>query len=189
MVTMSVQAQGFKEAERLLQGIKGAFPRIAAKAINYGLRAGRTAATVAIRKRYDIKSSVLKEQALRINKATSTTMEGALEAKGTMLPISLFVKSKTPKFKQFGKRKYQVVYATVVKGKRKLVQGAFMAKDRIWERRGEARDAPLGIVSTIGVPSMIKQLDISKQVTDRIAKSTTEELRRATIRELQKGKK
>ena len=52
MINVNVMMQGFDEAETMLKNIKGAYEAAASRAINLGLRAGRTTASKLVRERY-----------------------------------------------------------------------------------------------------------------------------------------
>jgi hypothetical protein len=114
---------------------------------------------------------------MEIERATYSKLEGELRATGPMLPVSAFphtVKRMPIKGSRRKPIKAQFVSVKILKsGKKKVIQGAFQAKGRIWERRGPSRDAPLGIVSTIGVPSMVAYLGIAEQVENKIGQTVS----------------
>jgi len=166
--SIHIDPQGFKEAQASLAHVKNGFPRAASRAINRGLVAGRKLATKLIRARYAIKAGEAKARGFEIQKAKPSQLGGALRVKGTMLPISLFAPglAKPPKK---GQRK--VVQVMIVKGRRKVLEGAFTPDGRrIFERRQPAR-YPIFPVFTIGVPQMLGSLKIAKEVEARIAES------------------
>jgi hypothetical protein len=175
-VAITIDAKGFKEAEAALAGVKNGFPRAAARSINAGLRAGRTMAAKLIRQKYVIKAADIKAQGLEITNARANwdNLHGSLEAKGKMLPLSLF----TPKTR--GKGPKRVVTVQITRKGRKVVKGAFMPDGRrVMERRQSAR-YPIFPVSTIGVPHMLGSLGVGKEVEERMAQTVTEELKRNT---------
>jgi hypothetical protein len=87
-----------------------------------------------------------------------------------MLPISAFEPKVSFKRKEGGQteHKYQFVRAAIIKGKAKLIKGAFKAQGRIWERRGPERDAKIGVVSTVGIPSMVASSNVHPKVEKRM---------------------
>jgi hypothetical protein len=180
-VAITIMPEGFKEAEKALEGVKNGFPKAMSRAINDGLVAGRTAASKLIRTRYNIKAATIKS-AITLNKARAKVGElgGSLEARGPMMPVSDFAPRVRLKPAEGApsrsRRKYQNVTVMIVKGARKLIKGAFMAKGRIWERRGPERDAKLGIVSTLGVPYMIGTLHIQPQIEQRMREVSSRSL-------------
>jgi Prophage minor tail protein Z (GPZ) len=175
-IALTITPKGFEEAEKILRGIPNAFPKAAAEAINRGLIAGRKVAVQGIRTRYNIKASAIKGEGMKVNKASWTKLDGTLESKGPMLPVSLFSPIvKTKRIVRRGARR-QFVTVMIIKGNRKLVKGAFASKSgKIFERRQEAR-YPIFPVSTIGVPFMIGSVGVAKKVQETIAKVTTERL-------------
>jgi hypothetical protein len=185
-IAIKVVPEGFAEAQRALQGVKNGFPSAAARAINRGLLAGRTAMSKLVRARYNIKASDVKAKGLEIVKATSKQLSGALAIKGTMLPVSLFSPSGGGQTMR-GKRK--PVSVMIVRGARKVVKGGFMHADRRVLRRKGAERLPLELVYTIGVPQMVGQLEISKEVEKTIATATAKELKHEVTYQLAKGTK
>ena len=170
MLDVHIVPEGFKEAERLLRGIKGGFETAVSLAINRGLVAGRKVAVMKIKERYAIKSGDLKERGMKIKEATKANPDGTLEAKGPMLPVSLFSAKST------GKGKNRVVKATILKGQRKIIRGAFQTRPgRIMERRQPDR-YPIFPVWTIGVPYMVRHQKISELTQETIAKATAKRL-------------
>jgi minor tail protein Z (GPZ) len=175
-IAITIDAKGFKEAERDLAGVKNGFPRAAARSINAGLRAGRTMAAKLIRQKYAIKASDIKAQGLEIKQARANwdNLHGSLEAKGKMLPLALF----SPRTR--GKGPKRVVTVQITKKGRRIVKGAFMPDGRrVMERRQSAR-YPIFPVFTIGVPHMLGSLSVGKQVEERMAQVVTAELKRNT---------
>lgn len=170
MMAMHVQIQGFDEAEKMLANVKGGYARAASKAINLGLRAGRTIASKLVRQRYNIRASDLKEQGLQETRATQAKLVGELEARGNMLPVTLF-KPSVPR--KPGPGKY--ISVAIVRGARKPLKSAFKVGGKIMERRTEER-YPIHSVMTIGVPHMVGSLKIAKQVEERIAEATQKNL-------------
>lgn len=170
-IALAIVPQGFAEAEKALKGINNGFPKAAAEAINKGLVAGRQVAVSGVGGRYNIGAGAARGQ-MTIKKASWGTMSGRLEAKGPMLPASLFKPS--VRYKRIRRRgpRAQFVSVAIIKGNRKEVKQAFMAQGRIWERRGPGRDAPIGIVSTIGIPYMVRQTGILNRIEARIAEVT-----------------
>jgi hypothetical protein len=174
---VTIMPEGFKEAERALEGVKDGFPKAMSRAINAGLVAGRTTASKLIRTRYNVKAATIKANiALQKARPTAGQLGGSLEAKGSMMPVSAFGPKVSLKRKEGSRRKYQFVRVTIIKGQRRLIKGAFMAKGRIWERRGPERDAQLGIVSTIGVPFMVGSLNIQPPIAERMLEVSSKSL-------------
>jgi len=173
-IAISIVPEGFAAAEKALKNVANGFPRAAADAINRGLISGRKQADQGIRARYNIKSAAVKSELL-INKANWSSLSGSLEAKGPMIPLGKF--APTVKVKRVARRgaRRQFVTVTIIKGSRKLVKGAFMAKGRIWERRQDER-TPIYPVSTIGIPYMVGYVGVAKKVEETIARVTAQRL-------------
>lgn len=172
---VNIVPEGFKEAHRLLQGVKNGFPRATSAAINRGLITGRKVAVMRIRERYNIKARDLKGEGMKVHKATWTKMDGSLEARGPMLPVSLFQARSTIR-RVGGKRKRFVTAAILKGGGRKLIKGAFQTRPgKIMERRQASR-YPIFPVMTIGVPYMVRYQKISKIIQETIAKATAARL-------------
>lgn len=173
-IQIAIVPQGFEDAAKQLRKIDGAFPEAAAEAINRGLISGRTVAVKSIRGRYAIKASDLKEAGMKIKRASWQRVEGSLNAKGTMLPVSLF--SAKSKVRRVGGKRKVFVFAKIIKGPQKLVKGAFMTRPgKVMERRQNAR-YPIFPVSTIGVPYMVRQRKISGTVQETITEATAKRL-------------
>jgi Prophage minor tail protein Z (GPZ) len=167
---LGVAPVGFKEAEKALEGIKNAYPKAVSDAINRGLLAGRTEAAQAISARYDITSANVKE-GFEMDKATWNKLEGSLTAKGPMMKVSAFHTN----VKKDDKGR-SVVYATIVKGKKKLVKNAFLLSGgRIMERRQPGK-YPIFPVMTIGIPQMASQNEIAAKIQEAINKATAARL-------------
>lgn len=160
---------GFEAAAKALEGIKNGYPRATANAINKGLVAGRKVATMSIRAKYNIKSGDLKSEGFKLNNASWGNLNGSLDAKGPMLPVSLFAPKVT--FKRTVRRgpRRQFVTVMIKRGSRKLVKGAFGDHfGRVLERR-QPEKFPVFPVSTIGVPFMVGSGDIAPKVEAAIA--------------------
>jgi hypothetical protein len=170
-LALAIVPQGFEEAARLLKGIKNGFPKAASEAINRGLIAGRKVAAMGIRQRYNIKSGDVKGKGMVIKRSTAATVSGTLEASGPMLPVALFA----PRTKA-AKGKRRTVSVMIIKGRRKVIKGAFMTPaGKVKERRQPDR-YPIFTVSTIGVPFMVSYQGISSKVQETIAKATADRL-------------
>jgi hypothetical protein len=179
-LVMGIVPIGFKEAELALQGIKDGYPKAITDAINRSLLAGRTAAAKAISARYAIKSSILKEEGIRMEKATYSNLKGNLEISGPMLNVGKF----TPVV-QMEKGK-QHVSVTIIRGSKKLVRGAFMMKSgRVVERRQPAR-YPLASVITIGVPQMAAQMQVHEAIQLAMNKTMATRLEHNVTYQLEK---
>lgn len=176
-VALHIDVVGFKEAEKMLAGIPKAFPRAAAEAINRGLIAGRKVATQGIRARYNIKAAALKGEGMKLKKASWGKLEGELGSRGQMLPVSLFSPSaRVRRVVRRGPRR-QFITVAIIKGHRRLIKGGFMPGKggKVFERRQEDR-LPIFPVSTIGVPFMIGQKQISVRAQEAIARTTQQRL-------------
>lgn len=174
MIKMEIVPEGFATAEKALKGVANGFPRAAADAINRGLIAGRKQADQGIRGRYNIKSAAVKSELL-IKKANWGNLKGSLEAKGPMIPVAKFGATvKTKRTVRRGPRR-QFVSVAIIKGVRKVIKGAFMAKGRVWERR-QADRLPVFPVSAIGIPFMISYAGVSKKVEETIGRATLQRL-------------
>ena len=184
-VAITIEPKGFKEAAAALAGIKNGFPRAAAAAINRGLLAGRTTAVKGIGSRYNITAAATKGQ-LTLQKASAGNLSGSLEAKGPMLPVSLF--KPTVRLKRTSRRgpRAQYISVAIIKGAKKLIKGAFKAKGRIFERRQPDR-TPLFLVSTIGIPFMLGQLGIGTATRERMEQVMAERLAHEVNRRLTAG--
>jgi hypothetical protein len=176
-LALAIQPVGFAEAEKALAGIDKAFPRAAAEAINRGLIAGRKVAVQGIRGRYNIKSSALKEEGMKLQKASWGKLSGAIQSRGSMLPVSLFEpRARVRRIVRRGPRR-QFITVAIIKGHRRLIRGGFMPGKggKVFERRQEDR-LPIFPVSTIGVPFMLGGKRISVRVQETIARATQKRL-------------
>ena len=176
-VALHIETVGFAEAERMLAGIPKAFPRAAAEAINRGLIAGRKVAVQGIRARYNIKAAALKGEGMKVKKASWGKLEGELGSRGQMLPVSLF--SPSARMRRVVRRgpRRQFIKVAIIKGHRRLIRGGFLPGKggKVFERRQQDR-LPIFPVSTIGVPFMIGQKQISVRAQETIARATQQRL-------------
>jgi hypothetical protein len=187
-LALNIKSVGFEGARKMLRKVPEAFPRAASEAINRGLISGRKIAAKAIRGRYNISSAVVKEQGMNIKKASWIKVGGTLEAKGTMLPVTLFKPS--VRWKRTPKGRRQFVRVAIIRGTRKPLKAAFMAKNRIWERIDQIDPrSRIHPVSTIGVPHMIGQTGVSKQVEETIVDATQRRLKHNVARFMTAAKK
>ena len=183
-VALTIKTEGFKEAEKALAHIKGAYPTVAAKAINRALITGRKVVAQAISARYNIKSGDVKNK-ITDHKANKSHLGGELELKGGMLPITLFKPSGGGMTKA-GKRK--VIKAAIRKGHSKVFPHAFrIPGGKIMERRQDDR-LPIFPIFTVGVPFMAGQTGVAAKVEKEMARTAAERLKHETNRLLeQKG--
>lgn len=155
---MGIVPVGFKQAQLALAGIQNGYPKAVTEAINRSLLAGRTAAAKNVSARYAIKSSVLKESGLEVNKATWKHLEGDLSVRSGMLNVGQF----TPQVRM--EKGKQHVSVTIIRGEKRLVKGAFRLPDgRVMERRQPTR-LPIYPVMTIGVSQMAGEHGVSTAI-------------------------
>lgn len=172
-LNLTIVPKGFAEADKALQGIKGAFPKVISESINYGLRSGSTMAAKSVTARYNIASAAIKGEGLKVQKANHSNLSGFLKARGPMLPVSLF-KPKVTRLKKLGGR--QRVTAAIIRKQGKVIKGAFaILGNKIFERRQPDR-LPIWPVMTIGIPYMLRYMGIVKKVQDTIINKTEERL-------------
>jgi hypothetical protein len=106
-----------------------------------------------------------------MKEATWSKLEGSLTATGPMMKVSAFHLN----IKDTGKGKHEV-YATIIKGKKKLIKNAFvLSGGRIMERR-QPEKFPIFPVMTIGIPQMASQTGVAATIQDTIAKATATRL-------------
>jgi minor tail protein Z (GPZ) len=184
MLKVEVSPAGFKEAEKALAGIKDGYKKAASEAINRGLLAGRTAAAKNIAARYNITSSEVKDHIVTKN-ASWSRIEGSLNVSGKMLNVSKFKLSIGSVVTPVGKR--QVVSATIIKGNKVVLPGAFVTpKGSVMSRRQDSR-FPIFPMSTISVAHMSGEKEISKAIQDALNQSTQDRLKHNIEYALQKG--
>jgi hypothetical protein len=183
-VALSIKAEGFKEAELALAGINGAYPAVAARAINRSLVTGRKVIAQAIGARYNIKAADVKNN-IDDHKASKSNLAGELEIRGEMLPITLFKPSGGQVLKS-GKRK--AIKAAVRRNASKEIRSAFRVPGgKIMERRQDDR-LPIFPVSTISVAHMAGQTGVSEKVETEMVRTAADRLKHETNRMLeQKG--
>lgn len=154
-LSLQIIPKGFEEAEKILTAAGKNFRKLAKDAVLRGLQHGRTEADKLIRARYAIQKKPVMAQ-LNVELEAGG---GYLEAKGPMLPVSKF----KPVQKKTG------VAVTILKGKRGVIEHAFIRKGKVWIRTTPKR-IPIEIVRTAGVPLMISV----KQVSDKVQKAIEE---------------
>jgi hypothetical protein len=169
-VALSIVPLGFKEAEKIMLAANKNFPMAAKDAIVRALKRGRTIADRSIRERYGIKQQdVLKQINVEVQ-----GLDGTLEAKGPMLPVSMF----KPKISRTGR-----VTVEILKGKRKELKGpVFMKQMKVMERRQPER-YPIFPVSTAGIPLMtsvpVVSAKIQKGIEEHLAERLEHNVKRA----------
>ena len=186
MITIGIV--GLNEARKALKGIDEGFPNAARRSINDALKAGSTMAAKLIKARYNLKAAQIKGF-FDVRKATNSNLHGVLEAKGPMLPLAEFGPS--VKLQKAGKpkRSHQYVYATIIKGKRKLIKGAFQPPSGHFMERRQPERMPIFPVFTIGVPSMLRSHRILPQVEERMAEVSAKALQNHVNFYRNKGKR
>jgi hypothetical protein len=159
-VALSITPIGLKEAEKILNAANRSFPKVARDAILRSLKHGRTVADRSIRERYAIKQGDVLKQ---IKVEMEGNLEGTLESKGPMLPVSMF----SPKQR---KKRGSPVTVEILKGRRKELQGPrFMKGAKVMERR-QAERYPIFPVSTAGIPLMTSAPEVSKKILSSMQK-------------------
>lgn len=161
-LNLQIVPKGFEEAEKILTAAGKSYPKAAKDAILTGLKHGRTIADKEIRGRYAIKKSDVMP---KLSVEMPTNFDGTLESKGSMLPVSLFKPTQVKKG----------VKVTILKGKRGLIESAFIRKGRVWQRRSP-KQYPIKIVSTAGVPLMTSVKAVSEKIQEAIQKKTSERM-------------
>lgn len=194
-MVLTVRPEGFKEVELRLMGVSKGAPKAISEAINRGLLAGRTYAVKRIRERYNATAAGLKG-GLDIKKASWTAMGGALVAKGSMLPVSIF--SPSVKGGRTTKKGYiaKSISVMIIRGNRRVISptsrgpgisGAFMIPSgKVMERRQQSR-YPISQVETIGIPYMFGKMEIFTSTQQKIDESTEKRLEHNINRLLSTG--
>jgi hypothetical protein len=175
-VVLSIKAEGFKEAERALAGIKDGYPTAAARAINRALGTGQKVVAQAIGARYNIKAGDVKKN-IDVHKAKKADPWGEMELTGDMLPVRLFKPTGGQKLKG-GKRK--PIRVAIIRKAGKVIRGAFKAPNgQIMERRQVDR-LPIFPVSTVSVAHMAGQTGVAAKTEKEMARTVDERLRHET---------
>lgn len=171
-VSLDIKAEGFKEAERALAHINGAYPTVAARAINRALSTGQKVVAQAVGARYNIKAADIKAH-INTHKATKADPWGEMELQGSMLPLRLFKPTGGKKLKS-GRR--SSIRVAVIRKSSKVLRRAFkMQNGQIMERRQDER-LPIFPISTISVAHMAAQTGIAQKVEKEMARVTAERL-------------
>lgn len=174
MLEVKIVPEGFKEAQKALEGVKMGFPKAAQEAISRGLLAGQTAAAKGIAARYTITSTEVKNN-INIKNASWTNLEGHLNISGAMLPLGTF-KISVGHVKLSRGPKRQVISATIRKGAKTVVKGAFqLPSGRVMERR-QTEKYPIWPVSTISVAHMAGQTEVAESIQARLNEVTNTRL-------------
>lgn len=175
-VALSIKAEGFKEAELALAGIKGGYPTAASRALNRSLITGRKVAAQAIGARYNLKAADIKA-GTKERKATEANLSAELALAGGMLPISLFKPSGGQTTKG-GKRR--PIKVAVVRKQGKVIRGAFrIPGGKIMERRQDER-LPIFPISTVSIAHMAGQTGVSGKVEEEMARTAANRLKHET---------
>jgi hypothetical protein len=187
MLVMGLVPLGFKEAEKMLKGIRNGYPRAMRDAINRGLQEGKNAAVEAITHRYVMSDSKVK-QGIKVNKASLNDLKGNLDIKGEMQRIDQFHPRISYIRGSRGPRR-QVVRVTIIRGQTKVVRGAFRIPDkRIMERRQSSR-FPIFPVSTIGIAHMAGHHRVAPVIQKAINSTINTQLKHNVEQVLQQQKK
>lgn len=189
MLAVTVDPIGFEAAQKALAGISNGYARVAKMAINKGLDKGRDIAIKGITKRYEMSHSEVRK-GIQVERATINHLKGNLDINGDMQPVSKFPHKISFVQKSWGPKR-QVIRVTIIRGKPKILKGAFKLPDgRIMERRQYER-LPIWPVSTIGIAHMAGQSEISAATTKAMNTTIAQVLRTETEKALLKagGKK
>jgi Prophage minor tail protein Z (GPZ) len=165
---VSITSPDLEAVSKMLQGVvvNHAPERAIQEAISRSLLAGRTAASKGVRDRYNISAGEVKAN-VDLKQASFTNLTGSISYKGPMLPIEAFKPSVRTRRAYRRGPIYQYVHATIIKGNRKLITGAFMKGDRVMERKQPER-YPIFRVMTIGLPYMVRQTGIVDTIQERM---------------------
>lgn len=166
-LALSIEAEGFKEAEKALAGIKNGYPTAASRAVNRALSTGQKVVAMAIGARYNIKAADVKAN-INLHQAKRANPSGEMELRGAMLPVSLF-KPTGGKTLKGGRR--QPVKVAIIRKQSKPIRGAFKTPSgQIMERRQSER-FPIFPVSTVSVAHMSGQTGVAEKVEKEMART------------------
>lgn len=165
------------KAQEMLKNIPGGMQTATARAINRALQGARAAAVKAIRERYTVRATDIRET-LKIKKATKSDLEGSLTSRGTKLDINASHFKVRPRTDTTGNRQRKVV-AEIVKGSPFEVQRGFIYNSQVFRREGRTR---LPIAKQVGpaVPQMLEQDDVLQRTTEVISERFRERLEHET---------
>lgn len=165
------------QAQKMLKNIPGGMETATARAINRALQGARAVTVKAIRERYTVRATDIRET-LRIKKATKSDLEGSLTSRGTKLDINASHFKVRPRTDTTGNRQRKVV-AELIKGSPFEVQRGFIYNTQVFRRAGRAR---LPIAKQVGpaVPQMLEQDDVLQRATEAISERFRERLEHET---------
>jgi hypothetical protein len=168
MLKIKIDDRQFQRTLAKLAHVPQEMPKASAEAINRALVAGRTAMSVEARAKYNIAAGEVKER-IELTRATpSATPSGSLLVQGE--PIRL--EEGGPFNVTVAGRASPTVRTTIIKGNRKVVQGAFLVGGRALKREGRAR-YPLTAPHTVSVPQMVGSEYVLPNIVSRVEEVLT----------------
>lgn len=181
---ITIDASQLRQADKVLQHIKGGTPRALNAAINRTLSGMRTDMTQRVRQTYNIKAGDVRSS-LKIRKSSLQTLRGEVQSTGS--PMRLIKFRVSPATPAPGRRK--PIKAAVKKGSLKPVSGAFVAQMRsgtigVFSRK-TSRRLPINMLYGPGVPTMLNEPEVNKFIQDkaeeRLSQRFDHEVRRLLV--------
>jgi len=160
-------AEQIRRAEMLLGQIRGAIPKVQARAINRAAVAAKTSIVEQARKEYYVSVAGVRDK-IKITNATEEKPYARIKAKGTRIELVNFKTDPNA----VGKRTSVLKVAVVKGGGFKELPGAFLAKGissgkvHVLKRTGKER-YPIHIKYGISVPEMIGSNKVRLVVEER----------------------
>jgi hypothetical protein len=180
MIQIKIDDRKFQQTLRKLTDFPKEWGKAGAEAINRSLVAGRTAMSVEARTKYNVDAGSVKERIEVTRAVPSPTPTGTLLVTGE--PIRL--EEGGPFNVTVAGVKAPVVRTTIIKGQRKVVQGAFIGpRGRVLKRVGAAR-YPLTGPHTVSVPQMVGSEDVLPNIVARVEEVLNARIKHNILRAL-----
>ena len=177
------------EAMSLLQHMPGETQKVAARAINRTVMAGRTVASRRVRDVYTVKASDVRASFFKSVKARSNWLRGELVSKGTALELAAF-QHRPNKGDTTGSNR-KTIFVTVKKEKTAPLATGFRYSNRIYQRIGKKHQGwnkNLEIPYSVSVPQMLGNANVAPDVQDRMQEAFERRLLHEVQFVLTKGK-
>lgn len=176
-ISVEVDPRQLAALERMLGGVRGGLPRVAARAVNKVARGARTRVVRAVAGRVAVKQGELRRRNVTLKTANYKHLSAHLRISGARIPVI-----------RFGARQTRrgVSYRIEKRGSRRKVRRAFIAtmrsghrgvftRDPLWEHRyprgrssGRKHGLPITELRGPSVPEVVRDAaELGRRVLDR----------------------
>lgn len=177
MISVEVENDTLKQAERLLAEIPNGVQRAMVSAFNRALQEGRTAGTREVTKQYTIQAKRIRPT-IAMHRANKNNLNAELVSRGKRMPLEYFAHK--PQTDTTGAKRKQVRVAVKKGGMKPLGQG-FIYKGMVLQRLGDSR---LPVQKKFGpsIPSIIDNEQVVEVMENKMIEAVEKRLLHETER-------